>query len=129
MTVYGGKITTYRRLAESAMKMLARYFDRRPAWTATAPLPGGDFLWDAFDIRVAQALRAWPFLSEREAVRLVHAYGARLDRVLGSAQSRDEIGPHFGPLSAAEARYLMQHEWGARAATTSFGGEPSSGSC
>jgi glycerol-3-phosphate dehydrogenase len=60
---------------------------------------------------VAQTLRAWPFLTEAEAWRLVRAYGTRVDRVLGDAKRRPDIAPFFGPLSAAEVRYLMQHEW------------------
>jgi glycerol-3-phosphate dehydrogenase len=111
LTVYGGKITTYRRLAEEALGRLAHFFQLHQRWTATTPLPGGDFLWDAFDTRVAQTLRAWPFLDEAEARRLVRAYGTRVARVLGDAKRRDELGPFFGPLSAAEVRYLMREEW------------------
>ena len=74
-------------------------------------MPGGEFLWDAIETRVAQTLRAWPFLTEAEAWRLVRAYGTRVDRVLGAAKRREDIAPFFGPLSAAEVRYLMQHEW------------------
>ena len=80
-------------------------------WTAKTPLPGGDFLWDAIETRVAQTLRAWPFLDEAEAWRLVRAYGTRVERVMGDAKRREDAGPWFGPLSAAEVRYLMQHEW------------------
>ena len=53
----------------------------------TTPLPGGDFLWDAIEARVAQTLRAWPFLTEAEAWRLVRAYGTRVDRVMGERQA------------------------------------------
>ena len=80
-------------------------------WTAKTPLPGGDFLWDAIETRVAQTLRAWPFLDEAEAWRLVRAYGTRVERVMGDAKRREDAGPWFGPLSAAEVRYLMTHEW------------------
>ena len=111
LTVYGGKITTYRRLAEAALARLAHFFQGRPPWTARAPLPGGDMLWDGIETLVARAQRTWPFLGEREARRLVGAYGTRLDRVLGAAKSRDELGPWFGVLSAAEVRHLMAHEW------------------
>ena len=111
LTVYGGKITTYRRLAEDALGKLAHFFQLHRRWTATTPLPGGDFLWDAIETRVAQTLRAWPFLSEAEAWRLVRAYGTRVERVLGDAKRREDIAPFFGPLSAAEVRYLMKHEW------------------
>jgi glycerol-3-phosphate dehydrogenase len=110
LTVYGGKITTHRRLAEDAMEKMAHFFQLHRRWTATTPLPGGDFLWDAINTRVSQALRAWPFLKEPEAWRLVRAYGTRVDRVLGQAKRREDIAPFFGPLSAAEVRYLMKEE-------------------
>jgi glycerol-3-phosphate dehydrogenase len=111
LTVYGGKITTCRRLAEDALGRLSHLFPLGPAWTATAPLPGGDFAWDAIDTQVAEAMRVWPFLQESEARRLVDAYGTRLKRFLADAAKREDIAPFFGPLSAAEVRYLMAHEW------------------
>jgi glycerol-3-phosphate dehydrogenase len=112
LTVYGGKITTSRKLAEDALGRIPHFYQSlgRP-WTATAPLPGGDFPWDAIDARVAQVRRAWPFLEEAEASRLVRAYGTRVERVMGGAKSREDIAPFFGPLSAAEVRYLMMNEW------------------
>jgi glycerol-3-phosphate dehydrogenase len=111
LTVYGGKITTHRRLAEDAVGKLSHFFHLRRKWTAKAPLPGGDFSWNATDAIVAQTLRAWPFLGEAEAWRLVRAYGTRVNRVMGEAKTRNDAGPWFGPLSGAEVRYLMQHEW------------------
>ena len=60
---------------------------------------------------MSQTLRAWPFLEEPEAWRLVRAYGTRVERVLGQAKKREDIAPFFGPLSAAEVRYLMKEEW------------------
>jgi len=60
---------------------------------------------------VAQTLRAWPFQSEIEARRLVRAYGTRVERLMADAKRREDIAPFFGPLSAAEVRYLMTHEW------------------
>ena len=111
LTVYGGKITTYRRLAEAAVGRLAHFFQGRPPWTAEVPLPGGEFPWDALETLVTEARQAWPFLSEDETRRLVRAYGTRLNRVLGEATSRDALGPSFGDLTAAEVRYLMAHEW------------------
>jgi glycerol-3-phosphate dehydrogenase len=111
LTVYGGKITTYRRLAEAAMAQLAHFFQGRAPWTGNVPLPGGDMLWDAVETHVARTLRTWPFLTEGEARRLVRAYGTRIDRVLGEAKDRDALGPWFGELSAAEVRHLMASEW------------------
>jgi glycerol-3-phosphate dehydrogenase len=112
LTIYGGKITTYRRLAEAVLRQLAHFFFSRPAWTATAPLPGGDFACNAVETQIAQARRIWPFLTDDHARRLVHAYGTRIDRVLGDAKTFADLGTCFGAdLTEAELRYLMTQEW------------------
>ena len=112
ITVYGGKITTYRRLAEHAVDRLSHVLKFDPPWTARSHLPGGEFPHDGFDTLVAATRRSRPFLDEAHVRRLVHAYGTRLERVLGPARSRQELGPFLGAdLSAAEVRYLMQWEW------------------
>jgi glycerol-3-phosphate dehydrogenase len=112
LTIYGGKITTYRKLAEAALSRLTHIFAMRRGWTATAPLPGGDFAHDALDALLEQARHTWPFLTEDHARRLVRAYGTRVDRVLGGAASMDDLGPRFGAdLTAAEVRYLIAQEW------------------
>jgi glycerol-3-phosphate dehydrogenase len=112
LTVYGGKITTYRRLAEAALRLLKDRLRGGPAWTATAPLPGGDFVVDGVHTLVARARRSWPFLTEPQAERLVGAYGTRLARVLGEAGRADDVAPWFGAgLSGAEVRYLVKYEW------------------
>jgi glycerol-3-phosphate dehydrogenase len=109
---FRGKITTYRLLAEEVMERLRHFFHPRPAWTGRAHLPGGDFAWDALDDQVAKAQQTWPFLEEDHARRLVHAYGTRIDRVLGAAKSAEELGTRFGAdLTEAEVGYLMRHEW------------------
>jgi glycerol-3-phosphate dehydrogenase len=111
LTVYGGKITTYRRLAETALAQLS-YFAARPPWTAQSSLPGGDFPVDGFYAQVAQTLGRWPFLSEPHARRLVRAYGTRLERILGNAQSMHDLRPFFcGDLTGAEVNYLVENEW------------------
>jgi glycerol-3-phosphate dehydrogenase len=112
LTVYGGKITTFRRLAEAAIERLARHLKPGRPWTATAPLPGGDFPYARFAARLEQVRTRWPFFAPHEALRLFRAYGTRLDRLMGTARTREDMGPFFGPeLSAAEVRYLMMHEW------------------
>jgi glycerol-3-phosphate dehydrogenase len=111
LTVYGGKITTHRRLAEDALGRLAHCFQLRRRWTATTPLRGGDFRWNAVEGLMAQVRKACPFLDETEILRLVRAYGTRVERLIGDAKRREDIAPFFGPLSAAEVRYLMKHEW------------------
>ena len=112
LTVYGGKITTYRRLAEVALKRLAPFFQLGTPWTGGTPLPGGDFPHDGVSALAARARGLWPFLSEAHALRLVRAYGTRLDRILGGARGLDELGECFGgELTAAEVRYLVRHEF------------------
>jgi glycerol-3-phosphate dehydrogenase len=112
LTVYGGKITTHRRLAEAALRRLAPYLPSGEGWTATAPLPGGDFFAGGIDTLLADTRRSRPFLSAPEAERLVRAYGTRVARVLGTAKTRDDLAPWFeGGLSGAEVRYLMREEW------------------
>jgi glycerol-3-phosphate dehydrogenase len=112
LTVYGGKITTYRTLAEAALQKLAPTFNMRESWTAGAPLPGGDFPHDGIEALVARARGLWPFLTEHHARRLVRAYGTRLDFVLRSGRDKAALGECFGgDLTAAEVRYLMDHEF------------------
>ncbi|MBV9260869.1 MAG: glycerol-3-phosphate dehydrogenase, partial [Pseudolabrys sp.] len=111
LTVFGGKITTARRLAEAVMKKIGHFFQALPAWTADSHLPGGDFPVDELAAQVKRAGNRWPFLAESTARRMVQAYGTRIDRVLGDAKDSDDLGPSFGELTAAEVRYLMRHEW------------------
>jgi glycerol-3-phosphate dehydrogenase len=112
LTIYGGKITTYRRLAEAAMQRIGIFFGALPPWTAGSSLPGGDFPVNGFYALVAEAIGRWPFLGEPHARRLVRAYGRRIERFLGQAQSLDDLGPRFaGDLTGAEVRYLVENEW------------------
>ena len=118
LTVFGGKITTYRRLAELALHELRDHLPAaaKPAWTAEIPLPGGDFPHDGFDALVAQTLRAHPWLEPALARRLVRAYGTRAARLLSGARSMADLGPAFGAgLTAREVAYLMAEEWAATA--------------
>jgi len=111
LTVYGGKITTHRKLAEAALARMS-YFAARPPWTELSTLPGGDFPVDGFYAQVAEVLGRWPFLSEPHARRLVRAYGTRVERILGQAQSMHDLRPLFtGDLTGAEVNYLVENEW------------------
>jgi glycerol-3-phosphate dehydrogenase len=112
LTVYGGKITTYRRLAEHALDRLAHVIVAGPAWTKDSHLPGGEFPYDGVDGLVAKTRNSRPFLSEEHALRLVRAYGTRVERVLGPARRLEDLGPCLGAdLTGAEVRYLMEREW------------------
>ena len=112
LTIYGGKITTYRRLAEDAMAKLAHFFPRSRPWTAHSTLPGGDFLYDGISTLIERTQQRWKFLTANHVRRLVSAYGTRVDRVLGNAKSPDDLGMRLGAdLTAAEVRYLIRNEW------------------
>lgn len=115
LSVFGGKITTYRRLAESAMATLAspaRPWAGAPDWTASAALPGGNFPHDGYPALVARLRADYPFLAPRHAERLVRAYGTRAWRLLGGAAGAGDLGPVFGAdLTAREVDYLVAEEW------------------
>jgi glycerol-3-phosphate dehydrogenase len=112
LTVYGGKITTYRRLAEEALARLAHFFPPSRPWTAQSCLPGGDFNYDGLDALIERTRRTWPFLSAEHARRLTRAYGTRVANVLKTAAKLSDLGTCFGAdLTAAEVRYLMTNEW------------------
>ncbi|WP_018267273.1 glycerol-3-phosphate dehydrogenase [Methylosinus sp. LW4] len=113
LSIFGGKITTARRLAEHALETLAPFFPQmRAAWTASAVLPGGDIGAAGFDAFVAELERAKPFLRPRLARRLAGAYGTRALRFLEPAKSLAELGADLGcGLTEAELDYLRAQEW------------------
>lgn len=113
LNVYGGKITTYRKLAEAALEKIEEAIGRRDAvWTETASLPGGDFSATAFDGVVDSAAKAYPGLDRPLIERLFHLYGTRIHELLDGVKTMDDLGTDFGSgLHEAEVRYLMQREW------------------
>jgi glycerol-3-phosphate dehydrogenase len=113
LSVFGGKITTYRRLAEHALGKLAAFFpDRGVAWTATQPLPGGDMERGDFDAFVARLARARPGFPAALLQRLARAYGTRVHTLLGDATRTEDLGPDYGGgLYQAEVDYLRKTEW------------------
>ena len=113
LSIFGGKITTFRKLAEHALDELKAYFPAmKPAWTETAKMPGGDMPDADFDRFFASVRQRWAFLPEPLARRLARAYGTRIEELLGSAQSLADLGEDFGAgLTAAEVDYLMRREW------------------
>jgi glycerol-3-phosphate dehydrogenase len=113
LNVYGGKITTYRRLSELALDKLAPGFPRLgPAWTGAAPLPGGDFPVDGVAACIADLRQRYGFLDEAWARRLVRAYGTRAGGMLGDARSAADLGRDFGAtLTEREVDWLMRTEW------------------
>jgi glycerol-3-phosphate dehydrogenase len=115
LSIYGGKITTYRRLAEEALERLSPYLRSAKAkegWTGKAPLPGGDMDVSAVAALTMELTRKYPFLEPAHANRLAHAYGTRATKLLGNAKSFADLGQSFGAtLTESEVRYLMLNEW------------------
>ncbi|MGH8123358.1 MAG: glycerol-3-phosphate dehydrogenase [Rudaea sp.] len=113
LTVYGGKITTFRRLAEDALGKLDKLFGRRSRrWTHDAHLPGGDIPEAGFDAWLAGVASRHAFVPPATLRRLACAYGTRIDRVLGLAQRMEDLGRDFGHgLTEAELDYLISNEW------------------
>jgi glycerol-3-phosphate dehydrogenase len=113
LSIFGGKLTTYRRLAEHALDDLRRFFPQMSgAWTGSAPLPGGDMPGGDIEAYIADFSARHAFLPPETARRLVRAYGTRADEVIGEAKSLGDLGRDFGAgLSEAEVRYLVEKEW------------------
>jgi glycerol-3-phosphate dehydrogenase len=113
LSIFGGKITTFRKLAEQALDELKPFFPAmKPTWTENAKLPGGDMPNADFERFLADLLRRKPFLPPDQARRMGRAYGTRIEELLGSAQSLADLGEDFGAgLTAAEVDYLVRREW------------------
>ncbi|ONF95373.1 glycerol-3-phosphate dehydrogenase [Sphingomonas jeddahensis] len=113
LSIFGGKITTYRKLAEHAMKELARFFPKAgPAWTAGAVLPGGDMPDADFERFVLGLQATYPGMPPAFLRRLARAYGTKTEHLLGKTKTTQELGRCFGgDLYEAEIDYLVAHEW------------------
>ncbi len=113
VNVFGGKLTTSRRLAESVLEKIEDVLGKKgEAWTRTGTLPGGDFGVKSFDAEVRRLGMDYPGLPGTLLRRLMRLYGTRARVILGSAKTMDDLGENFGAdLSAAEVRYLVEQEW------------------
>ncbi len=118
LNVFGGKITTYRVLAEDAWDKLARFYPNAGGhWTAGVPLPGGDFAVEGVSALIADLQSSYPFLTDRWAKRLIRAYGTEARILLGDATTLADLGRDFGAsLTEAEVRWLMTREYARSAA-------------
>ena len=113
LNVFGGKITTYRKLAEHALQIICRKLARDDhAWTASAPLPGGDLPGGDFDAALKQYGQRYDWMPAAMLHRLLRAYGNRIEQILRHATSLEDLGRFYGhDLYEAELRYLIDHEW------------------
>ncbi|WP_420963280.1 glycerol-3-phosphate dehydrogenase [Brucella sp. IR073] len=113
LNVFGGKITTFRKLSEHALQKLQKYFPKMGGdWTARATLPGGD-IPNADYVAFFETLRAaYPWMPRHLIDHYGRLYGTRLREIVGNAASLDGLGRHFGGnLYEAEVRYLVKKEW------------------
>ncbi|MGZ3218084.1 glycerol-3-phosphate dehydrogenase [Paracoccus sp. T5] len=117
LNVFGGKITTYRRLAESALEKIGAHFPGLAGpWTKGKSLPGGDFPVDGVYTLVADLQAAHPYLTAKWARRMVRAYGTEAARILAGSKTPADLGIDFGAtLTEAEVVWLMEHEYARRA--------------
>ena len=113
LNVFGGKITTYRKLADAALSKIEDYFPSLgKSWTANQVLPGGDFPVDGAGRLAIDLSAAYPFASDRLIIRLVKAYGTDAYHVLGDANTEKDLGQHFGwDLYGREVQWLIDNEY------------------
>jgi glycerol-3-phosphate dehydrogenase len=113
LNVFGGKITTYRKLADAALSKIEDYFPSLgKSWTANQALPGGDFPVDGAGRLALDLSAAYPFASDRLIIRLVKAYGTDAYNVLGDAKTEKDLGQHFGwDLYGREVHWLIDNEY------------------
>ena len=113
LSVHGGKITTYRKLAEAALAKIAPLLgSQEREWTAAVPLPGGDLPVDGIGDLVAELLAKHPFLTRDWARRLARTYGTEARQMLSGVRTRDDMGRDFGAsITALELDWAIAHEW------------------
>jgi glycerol-3-phosphate dehydrogenase len=113
LSVYGGKLTTYRTLAQRAVNQIVAFFPGHyPAWTGSAPLPGGDLPEGNFHDFLNGLNRQYPWVPPSMRERLARQYGTRIHRVLEGATSLADLGEYFGAdCYEQELRYLIKDEW------------------
>ncbi len=128
LSVFGGKITTYRRLADAVVAKLAPHLPKLAperaganGWSSAGALPGGDFPADGFEVLAGDLRARYPFLAADHVRRLARAYGTKTPAILDGAKRAEDLGRDFGAtLTEAEVRYLMREEWAQTAADVAW---------
>jgi glycerol-3-phosphate dehydrogenase len=116
VSLFGGKLTTYRSLAEKVMDRLQPWFALGPAWTHREPLPGGNLGAGGVDGLIATLRTVHPYLAEAHAKRLARSYGTHAWSLLGEAKRIEDLGQRIvGDLYAVELEHLRAQEWAASA--------------
>ena len=111
LSVFGGKITTFRKLAEAALEKLSPFLQSMAApWTAKAHLPGGDFAYADVERIIADYQRRYAFIPPATVRRMFRAYGTAIEQIVGDAKQASDMGQSFGTLSAREIEHLKYLE-------------------
>lgn len=113
LNIFGGKITTFRKLAEHAIEKLAPFFpDMKKPWTADGTLPGGDIPNADFEAFLSTLYATYPWMPKRLGKHYARLYGTLTHKIVGTAKSVDDLGQQFGPdLFEAEINFLCDNEW------------------
>jgi glycerol-3-phosphate dehydrogenase len=112
LSVFGGKITTARKLAESVMDEMKPFFSSMSApWTAKSHLPGGDVSYDQVEATISALQKKYSFLKPANVRRLFRAYGSDVEKILGDARFATDLGKFFGPVCEKEIEHLRNNEW------------------
>lgn len=113
LSVYGGKITTFRKLSEQVVNLLQPHLGReKENWTAKAFLPGGDIPNADFAAFVKSCEQQYPWLDKELLYYYARNYGTLINKIIGESKSMNKLGLHFGGLLyLAEVKYLQNHEW------------------
>ncbi|NKB64231.1 MAG: glycerol-3-phosphate dehydrogenase [Gammaproteobacteria bacterium] len=122
INIFGGKITTYRRLSETVVQHIESYLGKRnPAWTAQSKLPGGEFSAEGIMDLAEQLHNKYFFLTREEIYRFTRTYGTISKNILGDSKSYTDLGEHFGSgLYQKEIEYLVAYEWATTAEDVLF---------
>jgi len=111
LSIFGGKLTTFRKLSEAAVSALNPWFpEMNQPWTKKAVVPGGEGIIDP-EQYAQHLLKMYAFIDAKTARRLAFTYGRLSEKWLAVAQSEADLGERFGELYEAEVRYLVTHEW------------------
>jgi glycerol-3-phosphate dehydrogenase len=112
VSIFGGKLTTYRRLAEAVLAKIGNRFVMGDSWTTEVPLPGGDLGQGGLEGLITEIATRHPFITRRHARRLAMSYGSRAWRIIAKAKGVEDLGPRImGNLHRVELDYLRREEW------------------
>tara|TARA_E500000178_G_scaffold78916_1_gene77087 strand:- start:815 stop:1264 length:450 start_codon:yes stop_codon:yes gene_type:complete len=113
LSIFGGKITTYRKLAEEVTKIIDNKFGKKSKnWTSNKPLPGGEFSPSQFNSLLKKNIKKYSFIDQKIIERLFKSYGTNLQNILKKKTSIKELGIYFGAgLYQCEVEWLINNEW------------------